>query len=714
MKKITRFLLFVFLLSTFGFLNAQVGINPDGSEPDPSAMLDVKSTDKGMLVPRMDSTARNAIVNPADGLLVYDSTTISFWYFDEEWNEIGQRKVTNGLLLGEEGDCAPQPEVLTDAIPEGNLPADVSLLSIANQVFTHSVSEIYLYSIEAFIGGGGPIGIGLPDPEPLENGTLRIIAGNDPNGTVIHTQTVSLPNVDAWNEVIIDAFVPLVQGNQYIIQIEEVGSQFSWQRNDESDNDDFFYRAYAYDCINPFLVEPVTDQQTVSLANIDTIRFSNGVAFDGTPLSAIEDEDGDTGIEVEQNADDDIIRFRQPELSMSIVNGHINYEYGIGNMYIGNGAGNAHQSTNFLIGNTALGNQTLESNSNGSSNTAIGNNALGVLSGTNSDRNTAIGSSSLLRLIEGSSNVGVGTMTGISGNGRIEKMNNSVLLGAQIRGIDSDRTYNNIVAIGANTIIAQDSSVVLGNAADVGIGTNTPDEKLHVVGKIKMEDGNSQAGYVLTSDADGVGTWQANVTDTDDQTLSFDGANLSIADGNSVDISTIDTDTDDQTLSFDGANLSIADGNSVDISTIDTDTDDQTLSFDGANLSIADGNSVDISTIDTDTDDQTLSFDGANLSIADGNSVDISSINSVQSVIEDTDSDTKIQVEENGDEDIIRFTTNGSEVVQIDAEGRLGIGKAPEATVDVIGPPTFSSAETLSFSQSSNTNRYNDNETIIV
>lgn len=41
----------------------------------------------------------------------------------------------------------------------------------------------------------------------------------------------------------------------------------------------------------------------------------------------------------------------------------------------------------------------------------------------------------------------------------------------------------------------------------VGIGTTSPDEKLHVVGHIKMVDGNQQAAAVMTSDAQGVGSW---------------------------------------------------------------------------------------------------------------------------------------------------------------------------------------------------------------
>ena len=57
----------------------------------------------------------------------------------------------------------------------------------------------------------------------------------------------------------------------------------------------------------------------------------------------------------------------------------------------------------------------------------------------------------------------------------------------------------------------------------------------------------------------------------------------------------------------------------------------------------------------SDIDKQTLSLDNHTLSISNGNSVDLAGINTVQDVIEDNDSDTKIQVEESADEDVIRF-----------------------------------------------------------
>ena len=49
----------------------QVSISTDNSGPDPSAMLDVKSSDKGLLPPRMAHAAINAIGNPANGLIIF-------------------------------------------------------------------------------------------------------------------------------------------------------------------------------------------------------------------------------------------------------------------------------------------------------------------------------------------------------------------------------------------------------------------------------------------------------------------------------------------------------------------------------------------------------------------------------------------------------------------------------------------------------------------
>lgn len=60
-----------------------VSINSSGAVADTSAMLDVKSTTKGLLIPRMTAAQKNAIFQPATGLLVYQTDgETGFYYFN--------------------------------------------------------------------------------------------------------------------------------------------------------------------------------------------------------------------------------------------------------------------------------------------------------------------------------------------------------------------------------------------------------------------------------------------------------------------------------------------------------------------------------------------------------------------------------------------------------------------------------------------------------
>ncbi|NCA77180.1 MAG: hypothetical protein EOM90_12685 [Alphaproteobacteria bacterium] len=50
---------------------AQVGINADGSLPDNSAMLNIKSSSREFLPPQMSTIQRSAMVSPAPGLAIF-------------------------------------------------------------------------------------------------------------------------------------------------------------------------------------------------------------------------------------------------------------------------------------------------------------------------------------------------------------------------------------------------------------------------------------------------------------------------------------------------------------------------------------------------------------------------------------------------------------------------------------------------------------------
>jgi hypothetical protein len=94
MKNFTLFILF--LLLNLSLVKAQnVGINEDGSTPNASAILDLKSNNKGLLAPRMTETERNAIPTPAIGLLVYVTNGLApglYHFTSSGWQPVGSDK----------------------------------------------------------------------------------------------------------------------------------------------------------------------------------------------------------------------------------------------------------------------------------------------------------------------------------------------------------------------------------------------------------------------------------------------------------------------------------------------------------------------------------------------------------------------------------------------------------------------------------------------
>lgn len=86
MRKITA-LAFVFIL-LYQAAMPQVGINASGAAPAANAILDVSSSTKGVLLPRMTSAQRQTLT-PSLALTVFDTDTKSYWYYNgSTWKEI--------------------------------------------------------------------------------------------------------------------------------------------------------------------------------------------------------------------------------------------------------------------------------------------------------------------------------------------------------------------------------------------------------------------------------------------------------------------------------------------------------------------------------------------------------------------------------------------------------------------------------------------------
>ena len=168
--------------------------------------------------------------------------------------------------------------------------------------------------------------------------------------------------------------------------------------------------------------------------------------------------------------------------------------------------------------NIALGYGALEENVSGSYNIAAGTYALAK--NTTGQHNNAQGLNALVNNVTGSNNTAIG-----NGAGEWVKGHNNVHLGSSTFPTSDTSELDNVVVIGNGINAAeltassgQDNTIILGykkghnRSPNIGVGTYKPDAKLHIEANgptaIKIVDTNQAAGKVLTSDANGVGTWK--------------------------------------------------------------------------------------------------------------------------------------------------------------------------------------------------------------
>jgi hypothetical protein len=98
MKKLYLFSCLVVLISDFLFAqNQNVGIGT--TNPDSKAQLDVSSTNKGILIPRLTTTQRNNIASPPAGLMIYNTTTSNYNVYDGTSWKAMQKELPSGVML---------------------------------------------------------------------------------------------------------------------------------------------------------------------------------------------------------------------------------------------------------------------------------------------------------------------------------------------------------------------------------------------------------------------------------------------------------------------------------------------------------------------------------------------------------------------------------------------------------------------------------------
>jgi hypothetical protein len=168
MKMVITIALFA---NSIGFTYAQnVGIGT--TTPNTSAILEISSTNKGLLAPRMTTAQRNAIASPAKGLLVYDTDLNALYHNNgSAWAAVGGTNILFSLPYVVEGFSL------------GN---GATAFSISNTGSGNAIEASKTGAFKAAIEGraDGPTGIGARGSISATSGYG--VYGTNPTGTAVN------------------------------------------------------------------------------------------------------------------------------------------------------------------------------------------------------------------------------------------------------------------------------------------------------------------------------------------------------------------------------------------------------------------------------------------------------------------------------------------------------------------------------------------------
>jgi hypothetical protein len=504
----------IIMLSAFSIrgYSQGVAINSSGAEPDPSAMLDISATDKGILIPRMTMAERNAISSPQTGLLVFQTDNTPGFYYNAgtppapgwqaaigqggHWTNSGGNIYYNSGYVGI-GLTNPGYQLHVNQMmkAEGGIFGDGSSRVAVGYDFWGGETGLYDWDEDKLIAGrlvagtvyqyggephsseglfidNGNVGIGTDTPAALLDVTGDALISGLTIGTGSNPETT---NTALGRQAL--------QTNSIGVRNTASGATALRDNSGGSWNTATGYSALA-----------------------QNIGGGNNTAIGNQALAL--NETGNYNTAVGSTA----LYFNKGR-SRSTAIGHEAMHFAFNgsaavdsyNTAVGFGAlrGNANPNNNSGQYNTAVGDQALWSNRNGSHNTATGRGAL--YTNTSGENNTATGQQALYLNTTGTHNYAGGSQAlynntagianvaaGYRAGYGITEGDNNIFVGYQA-GHDITTGNDNIV-IGNNIttpLPAGDKQLVLGaqellygdlDNLYIGIGTTSPAAKLHVNG----------------------------------------------------------------------------------------------------------------------------------------------------------------------------------------------------------------------------------------
>ncbi|MBL0357168.1 MAG: tail fiber domain-containing protein [Chitinophagaceae bacterium] len=428
MKNISL-LVFVFFNTAIAFAQNNIGIGT--SSPNNSAMLDITSTTKGLLIPRMTTAQRNSIVSPAKGLMVFDNDTNSFWFYNgSTWTNIAANTGSGWALTGNSGTS-----LATDFI--GTTDNQALLFKVNNKRFgffdtngsiaigdlagsyNYAHNNIAIGSKALFFNGSISNLVAVGDSALYNNGT-GALAGDGVKNTAIGSKALFSNNTGSENTAIgYQTLYSNTNGDNNVA----VGKEVLRLNTTGS-----FNTAMGSNALGKNISGISNTALGYSASLNNTTGFSN-IAL-GT-LALYANTTGYSNIAIGTNA-----------LSKNILS-YQNISIGDSSLF-NNGSGNINPNGEASY-NISIGYKTLYNNTSGYYNVSIGNEAGYNI--TTGGGNTALGTEALGQNISGNNNTAVGAGSGVSAGNLL-----------------------NTTAIGNAARVNASNKVVIGNSDVTSIG----------------------------------------------------------------------------------------------------------------------------------------------------------------------------------------------------------------------------------------------------
>lgn len=522
------------VLSSFSF--AQVAINNNGTAADESAALDITSTTRGLLIPRLTTAERLAIDSPANGLIIFDTDTKGLWFYETisaGWTQIYGSN-NNTTLADADGNT----KVEVEQTPDENTISltmngteffvfDSARIEVLNSGYSVFIGEnagkrddysdnfnvaIGAYSLSSSISSYSNTAIGEASMRKNTSGDLNVAVGKSTlydnisgdYNTAIGGQALAFNTTGTKNVAIgMDALFFNITGDANLAvgygaleynkgnsRSTAIGFQAMFYADDRTTGRDTYNTALGYEAL-----------RGSTTASSNTGRYNTAIGDASLKSNA----NGNSNVAVGASSlEDNISGTSNSALGVSALSSNTtgHYNVAIGSLALTN---NTSGLSNLAMGysamytnvdgdyNTALGIGSLRSFTNSSANTAIGRESgYSLVTGSNNtvagteslyslitgNNNTALGQGCLPDITSGDDNVAVGVGAGLS----LTSGSDNIFIGnLTVPGVTTGSNQLNI----GNTIYG---TGIYQTTYKIGIGTSAPEEELDIRGELQVKN----------------------------------------------------------------------------------------------------------------------------------------------------------------------------------------------------------------------------------